>query len=94
MLLKAATTTDSAIADSTSRDGSETMPRAASDKVMECATVNEVTTHSTSRTDSPRLSTPRQTPLTRTSTTGSSNESKNRMWSKPIQMCQTPCTRN
>ena len=38
-LLSAASTTDAAIADSTSRDGRLITPSAASDSVIECATV-------------------------------------------------------
>ena len=37
------------MADSTHREGSDTHPIAASDSVMECAAVNDVTTHKTSR---------------------------------------------
>ena len=93
ILLAAASTTDSAIADSTNREGSDTSPNAASDKVIECAAVNEVTTHSTSRKATPKLSTPRHRRMLTTSTAGSSSESKNKIWSKPIQMCQTPSSR-
>src|SRR5438105_6792685 len=47
-LLSAASTTDSAIADSIQRDGNDTMLNAASDSVIECATVNAVTILATS----------------------------------------------
>jgi MarR-like DNA-binding transcriptional regulator SgrR of sgrS sRNA len=47
-LFAAASTTEAAIADSTRRDGSSIRPSAASESVIECATVKAVTTHSTS----------------------------------------------
>src|SRR3989442_12295218 len=47
-LLSAASTTESAIADSTQRDGSVTTSSAASDSVIECATVKAVTILATS----------------------------------------------
>ena len=81
------------MADSTSLEGSETSPSAASDKVIECATVNDVTTHSTSRVAVPKLLTPCQRRMCRTSTAGRSRETKNKMWSKPIQICQMPSIR-
>src|ERR1700736_2094337 len=42
-LLAEARTTDNAIADSTQREGSDAMDSAASESVIECATVNAVT---------------------------------------------------
>ena len=78
-LLSAARTTDSAMPDSTRRDGSTTIDSAASDSVMECASVNAVTTFATSmnawRNDSPG----RHARRSRTSTAGSSSDSRNRM---------------
>ena len=93
MLLSAASTTDSAIADSTQRDGRLTTPSAASDSVIECASVNAVTTFTTSKNAARKLAAGcqrRPATLDRTSTAGSSSDSRNRMWSKPVQMCQTP----
>ena len=49
MLLSAASTTDSAIADSIRRDGSAITPSAARLSVIECATVNAVTILNTSQ---------------------------------------------
>src|SRR4029450_7328356 len=51
MLFSAASTTESAIADSTQREGRETSPSAASVNVIECATVNAVTILATSQND-------------------------------------------
>src|SRR5258706_7884087 len=48
-LLSAASTTESAIVDSTSREGNWMIDSAASDNVIECATVNEVATLNTSQ---------------------------------------------
>ena len=90
-LFSAATTTDRAIADSTMRDGSATTPSVASVSVIEWASVKAVTILSTSMLDARKLSRACQ-PLARcTSTAGSSSDSRNKMWSKPIQMCQMPC---
>ena len=89
-LLSAASTTEVAIADSTSREGSEITPSAARLSVIECATVNEVTILNTSQNAGGNRATARQRPPSSTSTAGRSSESRNRMWSKPIQMCHTP----
>jgi hypothetical protein len=65
------------MADSTKREGRETNPSAAKDKVIEWAAVNEVTTQSTSRQANPKLATPRQRRISETNTAGKSKESKN-----------------
>ena len=78
------------MADSTSRDGSDTKPKVASDSVTECATVKLVTMRKTSQNAGVKRSTGCQRRATHTPTAGSSSESRNRMWSKPIQMCHTP----
>jgi len=91
--LSAATTTDAAIADSTSRDGRATMPSAASDSVIECATVNDVTMRNTSHNAGLKPCTGCQRGARQISTAGSSNDNRNRMWSKPTQMCHTPSRR-
>ena len=93
MLLSAARTTDSAIADSTQRDGRLTTPSAASDSVIECASVNAVTTFTTSQNAGAKLGAGNQRrscALARTSTAGNSSDSRNRTWSNPVQMCHTP----
>src|SRR6185503_16382528 len=81
-LLSAASTTDAAIADSTRRDGSDTTESAASARVIECATVKAVTTRNTSQNAGAKRGAD--------NTAGSSSDSRNSTWSKPIQMCQTP----
>ena len=91
-LFSAASTTDAAITDSTTRDGSAIKPSVASDKVIECARVNAVTTRSTSHAAGANRGTGDQRgggPVS-SSTAGSNSEIRNRMWSRPIQMCQTP----
>jgi hypothetical protein len=55
-LLAAASATESAIADSTQRDGSATRSSAASVSVIECATVNAVTILATSQNAPRKLS--------------------------------------
>ena len=92
-LLAAASTTDNAMADSTRREGSEISPSAAIDKVIECANVKDVTTHSTSRHAWPKRTAPRQSFSVWMSTAGNNRDSRNKMWSNPIQMCQTPSTK-
>src|SRR6185369_14763401 len=69
-LFSAASTTDSAIADSTQRDGSDSTPSVASDSVIECATVNDVTMRTTSQNASRQLSAALQRPSRHTSTAG------------------------
>ena len=63
--------------------------------VIECATVKAVTTASTSMNEVRKLSTAGQL-VTRwrdgTSGASTSRLSRKRMWSMPIQMCQTPST--
>ena len=81
MLLSAARTTDSAIADSTQREGSETIPSAASVNVIECATVNAVTILATSQNDPLKSTAACHLPLRRTRTVGNNNDNRNRMWS-------------
>lgn len=76
--------------DSTSRDGSVTRSSAASESVIEWASVNAVTTHSTSRAAAPKRSTSRHCRPFRTSTAGNRRASRKRTWSMPIQMCQPP----
>ncbi len=77
--------------DSTRREGSWMIDNAASDSVMECATVKEVATLNTSQNASPkRVAGCQPRPAAASSTEGSNSESRNRMWSKPIQMCHTP----
>ena len=79
--------------DSTSRDGRLTMDSAASDSVIEWASVKAVTTFTTStnaaRNDGVGSQRSPGT-VARTSTAGSSSDSRNRIWSYPVQMCQTP----
>ena len=102
-LFSAASTTDAAIVASTAREGSDTMPSVASVSVIECASVKAVTMRSTSHSACAAPDTgcqsaarpqagPRRSPgaCCHTSTAGSSNDNRNRMWSKPIQMCHTP----
>ena len=80
-LFSAASTTEAAITDSTSRDGRLMMPMAARLSVMECASVNAVTTLSTSLKLPPSVGAGSHWLLRRSSTAGSSNDSKNKMWS-------------
>ena len=93
-LFAAATTTEAAIADSTQREGRVTHSSAASDSVIECAAVKAVTTATTSRSACPKRGTPIHRPSRRRNTAGSSSATRKRMWSRPIQMCHTPCSRN
>ncbi len=81
-MLSAARITETAMADSTRRDGSEITDSAASASVIECAAVKAVTTLSTSQNAGAKRAA--------SSTAGSSSESRNSTWSKPIQMCHTP----
>ena len=93
MLLSAARTTDSAIADSTHRDGKLMRPSTASDSIIECASVNAVTTFTTSQNAGPKLGAGnhrRSCGPDRTSTAGNSSDSRKSTWSNPVQMCQTP----
>src|SRR5882762_574382 len=83
-LFSAARTTEVAIADSTSREGSEITPSAARLSVIECATVNEVTILNTSQNAGGNRATACQRPPSSTSTAGRSSDSRNRIWSKPI----------
>ena len=66
----AVSSTESAISDSTSRDGSETTDSVASDSVIECATVNAVTVPATLRSTRGKLATGSQRRPRRTSTDG------------------------
>ena len=76
--------------DSTSREGSETTPSAARLSVIECATVNEVTILNTSQKAGGKRPIASHRPPASASTAGRSSDSRNRMWSKPIQICHTP----
>ena len=78
-MLVAASTTDSAMADSIQREGSDTSPSAASDSVIECAMVNAVTILATSMKAARKLAAGCQEPPRRSSTAGSNSDSKNRM---------------
>src|SRR3954470_15738579 len=92
-LFSAARTTDTAIADSTSRDGRLITPSAANESVIECAIVKAVTTLNTSVKATLKLGAADHVlsgSAERTSTAGSRSESRNRMWSNPVQMCSTP----
>ena len=79
MLFSAASTTDSAMVDSTSRDGSVITDSAASESVIECATVNEVATLKTSQNVSRKRSAGSHCLLAQTKTEGKSNDTRNRM---------------
>src|SRR4051812_30211768 len=76
-LLSAAISTEAAMVDSTSRDGKLSTPSAASDKVIECATVNAVTTFSTDQNAGLKADTPCQVLCSRTPTAGSSSANRN-----------------
>ncbi len=78
------------MADSTSLEGSDMTPKAARLSVMEWATVNEVTILKTSQKAGGKRSTACQRPPASVSTAGRSSDSRNSMWSKPIQICHTP----
>src|SRR5205814_7035273 len=77
-LLRAASTTESAIADSIHLDGSDTTPSAASDSVIECATVNAVTILATSTNAARNDCAGRHLLLRRTSTAGSRSDTRKR----------------
>src|SRR5581483_12316133 len=78
-LFSAASTTESAIADSTRREGNCTTDSAASESVIECATVKEVATLNTSQNVVEKRSAGRHAAC-QTKTAGSSSESRKRMW--------------
>ena len=70
-----------AIADSTSRDGRATSSSVARISVIECATVNAVTTLATSTAAGRKALTACQRPCSRRTTAGSSSVSRNSTWS-------------
>ncbi len=76
-MLSAASTTESAITDSTGREGSASTPSAAIDSVMECATVNAVTILNTSQKTGAKRGAGAQARAPYTSTAGSSSETRN-----------------
>jgi len=78
-LLSAAATTESAIAVSTNRDGSDTSPVAEITSVIECASVNAVTISSTSLHTSRSESAALHRCVRRWYTAGRIKHSKNRM---------------
>src|SRR5258706_471424 len=90
MLFSAASTTESAMVDSTRREGSAITDSAASESVIECATVNEVATLKTSQKVSANRCAGAHCRLLKMKTEGRSNDKRNKMWSKPIQMCHVP----
>ena len=89
-LFSAASTTDSAMVDSTNRDGRAMTESAARLRVIEWASVNAVTIRSTSQNTGAKRSAGSQPRLPRKNTAGSSRQTRNRMWSNPIRMCQMP----
>src|SRR5260370_32667 len=89
-LLSAASTTDSAIADSIQRDGSDTTPSAASDSVIECAMVNAVTILATSTNAARNETAGRHAPLRRATTAGKTSQTINEITSKPTPTSPTP----
>ena len=70
----AASTTESAIVDSTRRDGSEMIDRAARLSVIECASVNAVTIRSTSQNTGVNRAAGPQARCRRMNTAGKSSE--------------------
>ncbi len=79
MLFSAASTTESAIVDSTRRDGSAITDNAASESVIECATVNEVATLKTSQNVSRKRCAGIHSLLIKTKTEGRSSDTRKRM---------------
>src|SRR4029450_11614384 len=86
----AAAAMERAMADSTQREGKETMCRLAKLKVKEWATVKAVTMRKRSKKALLKSETASKRPSRFLKTEGSRRAIKKSRWSKPVQICQTP----